>query len=278
MTVTIHTMIKHGNPFFNAILYPLDRFFLGFFVLRCADGIISPDVNMDRYMRERFHKEQTDIIPYGISLPAHPGSLVEQQLVEQFDLSNKRIILSLGHLHVLRNRLDLIRALPPVIEKFPNLLLVIVGGIMDQRPVNLIQELGLQKHVVLTGPQPHSNIPVFHQLAELEAMWLDQDDEGMNSLGIACMEGMLAGKPVMSVSNENTFGPGVLKDDQNVLILRSGNPQIISQRLIELLGNPEKIKSIGENAKTIAHRYFAWSGVASQTEQHYEQVIQRGLI
>ncbi len=273
--VTIHTMIKHANPLFNAILFPLDRFFLKFFVISRADGIVSPDVNMDRYMRERFDRQDSKIIPYGISLPTYPGEQIEKEIVQKFNLKDKRVILSLGHLHSLRNRMDLIKGLALIKDQFPDLKLVIVGGVMDQRPVQLVKELGLQNHVVFTGPQPHSVVPVFHKLAEIEAMWLDQDKNDLNSLGIACMEGMLAGKPVMAVANERTFGPGVLKNGQNVIILKSGNPQYVAEKITELFTDTAKGQAIGQSAQQIATKYFAWNGVADQHENLYSNIIAR---
>jgi glycosyltransferase involved in cell wall biosynthesis len=46
--------------------------------------------------------------------------------------------------------------------RFPEVLLLIVGNVADQRPVNLVKQLDLEDIVVFTGEQPHANVSVYH--------------------------------------------------------------------------------------------------------------------
>lgn len=273
VVLTIHTVIKHANPLFNLILYPIDRFFLKRKVMNKVNTVICPDYNMDDYVCERFSRNDASIIPYGIDLPKQPSAEITEEICKKYDLKGKRVILSLGHVHALRNRLDLIRALPDVVKKFPNLVLLIVGNVGDQRPVQLVQTLNLEKNVIFTGAQPHTLIPTFHALAELEAMWFDQAKDGMNPLGIACMEAMYCGKVVMTVSNKDTFGEGILENGENVILLKSGQPTLISKTLCQLLDNPQKIQEIGSSAKKTAREFFSWDKVIKKTLNVYSETI-----
>lgn len=269
VVLTLHTIIKHNIRLFNLVLYPADRGFLKYTVVRRTDAVICPDTNMQRYLGEAFKRDDGELIPYGISLPPHPGPDVEKDIVEKFGLSGRRVILSLGHVHALRNRLDLIGAMPAVRERFSDVLLLIVGDVAEQRPVDLVKELGLEETVIFTGPQPHAHVPVYHELAELEAMWFDQADNGMNSLGIACMEAMLAGKPVLSVSNIDTFGEGVLKNGRDVVIVKPRDIPALSDTINDLLADSAKVQSIGTFAHNLAAQRFDWDSVASKTVQVY---------
>lgn len=271
--LTIHTVIKHSIGAFNFFLYPADRFFLRHTVVRRVSAVICPDENIKDYLREAFSRNDGSIIPYGISLPAHPGSEVEQEIVTRFSLKGRRIILSLGHVHALRNRLDLIRAMAAIRTKFPEVLLLIVGDVADQRPVNLVKQLALESNVVFTGKQPYAHIPVYHALAELESMWLDQADQGKNSLGIACMEAMLFGKPVLTMSNVDTFGKDVLVSGHNIVILRPGESKELANIIIDLLDHPDQTKSIGIMAKSLATEKFTWSKIVAQTLEVYSSLI-----
>ena len=271
--LTIHTVIKHSISAFNFFLYPADRFFLRHTVVRRVNAVICPDENIKDYLREAFSRNDGSIIPYGISLPAHPGSKVEQEIVTRFSLKGRRIILSLGHVHALRNRLDLIRAMDEIKTKFPEVLLLIVGDVADQRPVNLVKQLALENHVVFTGKQPYAHVPAYHALAELESMWLDQADQGKNSPGVACMEAMLFGKPVLTMSNVDTFGKGVLVSGHNIVILRSGESKELANIMMDLLDHPDQTKSIGIMAKSLATDRFTWSQVAAQTLEVYSSLI-----
>lgn len=275
VVVTLHTIIKHSIAAFNLILFPADRVFLRRAVVKHASAVICPDVNIQTYLREAFGRTDGTMIPYGISLPIHPGTEVTREIVDKFSLKGRRVILSLGHVHALRNRLDLIRALPQVRERFPDVLLLIVGSVGDQRPVDLVKQLNLEDTVIFAGTQPHAHVPVYHEIAELEAMWFDQADGGKNPLGIACMEAMLAGKPVLTVSNEMTFGPGVLIDGGNVLLVKAREADRLASILIDLLDGPQKSASIGDAARNIAQKHFAWATVANSTVKLYRKLIRK---
>lgn len=273
LVLTMHTVIKHANPLFNLILYPLDRFFLKHKVLNKVHAVICPDYNINRYVRGRFNKNDAVVIPYGIDLPEQPSLEIASELSQMYGLEGNRLILSLGHVNALRNRIDLIKALPEVIEKIPQLILLIVGSIDDNRPVKLVQRLGLEKNVIFTGAQPHSLIPAFHSLAELEAMWLEQTRDGMHSPGIACMEAMYCGKVVLTVSNKNIFGEGVLENGKNVILFEDVKPALISQIICQLLENPKTIQDISESARETAYEFFSWNKVVKKTINIYSETI-----
>lgn len=272
VVLTIHTVIRHSIRAFNLLLYPADRFFLRHAIVRRANAVICPDINIKDYLLEVFGRNDGSIIPYGISLPPHPGVEVEKDIVRRFSLEGRRIILSLGHVHALRKRLELIRAMVDVRECFPNVLLLIVGAIADQGSVNLVKQLGLEENVVFTGEQPYAHVPIYHALAELEAMWSDQAG-GKNSLGIANMEAMLAGKLLLTVANINTFGENVLLNGRDVMILKTDEYKEIAKTITYLLDNPDKSKWIGSMARVLAYERFSWSKVAAQTLAIYCSLV-----
>ena len=272
VALTLHTVVKHSIRVFNLLLYPADRGFLRRAVVRHADAVICPDVNIQTYLAQAFGRSDGRIVPYGIELPAYPGADVERQIVEHFGLAERRVILSLGHVHALRNRLDLIRAMPAVRTRFAAVMLLVVGAVADQRPVKLVKQLGLEDVVKFAGAQPHKHVSVYHALAELEAMWFDQEVSGNNPLGIACMEAMLAGNPVLTVSNLDTFGPGVLVNGRDVIIVTGLDPQMLAETIIELLEDPENIRRVGQAAQMIARVRFAWPKVAAETAAVYRML------
>ena len=83
---------------------------------------------MADYVHKRFGRMDTVMIPYGIDLPAVASDEEVAALTTKYGLHGKRVILSLGHLHALRNRIDLVKALPAVKAEFPDVRVVIVGS------------------------------------------------------------------------------------------------------------------------------------------------------
>lgn len=61
LIVTVHTIINHPNRIFNKVLYAADRHLLNKRVIRRADAIICPALNVTRYVSERFDRAGLDV-------------------------------------------------------------------------------------------------------------------------------------------------------------------------------------------------------------------------
>ncbi len=272
--VTIHTVIKHARSLYNLLLYPADRLLLKHLVINQANVLICPDANIVEYVSEAFGRVKTALIPYGISLPEEavtPEAI--EQLRAKYQLHSKRVILSLGHVHEIRNRKDLIEAFPAVLQAYPDTILLIAGTVATDFPGLLARRLGVADRVIFTGPVPYAEVPALLALADLEAHWLNQDEPGKTSLGIASLEAMAAGKVILAVANENTYGPGVLRNGENMLVVEPHNPARLAQTLIELLGDETRRRVIGLAARQTLKTRFSWDQVCASTVEVYEREL-----
>ncbi len=146
--VTLHTVVQHAKTVYNAVLYPLDRFFLGTCVVRRADAVICPDCTVETYLASRFGRRDGTIIPYGITLPPLPDADEVEALRAQWGLTGKRVLLSLGHMHALRNRMDLVKAFAEIVKAYPDARLVIVGSRGYEPTEKLVQQFVVLKLVL----------------------------------------------------------------------------------------------------------------------------------
>jgi glycosyltransferase involved in cell wall biosynthesis len=268
--VTIHTVIKHTNPVYDAVLTAADRLLLKYAVIRRAQVLIAPDVNVREYIEQRFQFARSEVIPYGIALP-EPDARRGAELCARFGLKGEHLIVSVGHVHALRDRVQLVRAFRRVVDQVPSARLVIVGSVSDRRAVDAVSALGLEGHVVFAGPLPHADVAALLSVAAMEAHWLNQDTPERTSLGVASMEAMSVGLTVLSAANVNTFGPGVLVDGQNVVIVDPTQPGQSAGRIIELLQDRVRRDRIGAAARSTAAEHFSWANVARRTASVYEQ-------
>lgn len=273
LVVTIHTLIMHANPVYNALLYPADRFFLKWFVLSKANGVICPDLNVRQYLNARFGLEG-EVIPYGIELGL-PSPEESGKILSEFGLAGRRVVLSIGHVHAIRNRHDLIRAFPRVLESVPDASLVIVGAVTDPSPRRLALELGIEERVIFTEAQPRSRIASFLEIADLEAHWLNQDDPARTSFGVASMEAMSVGKTILAAANPDTYGRGILENGKNVVVVAPGQPDALADTIVSLLRDEARRREIGANARRTVQEHFSWPAIGRRTVSFYEQCCRR---
>lgn len=270
--VTVHTVIHHSKKIYNTVLHPLDRHFLGRFVMRKADAVICPDCTIDKYVNGRFGINDGVVIPYGLSMQDDYSDEDVRQFKKKLGLDGKRVIVSLGHMHALRNRIALVKSLPGLIKRHPDVRLVIVGLRGYPQTEELVRELGLEKHVMFTGPQPHEVIPLFHRMAYCEAAWFDQ--EFMAPVGLACLEGMYFGKPVIVSCPEDTHEENGLKNYGNIIILpncpKAGQA---FEALDFLLNDKSRSSEIGNNASSFVKSYFSWESVTAKHVGLYSNML-----
>ena len=275
MVITLHTMIRHSRRIYNMFLYPADRIFLRHAAVKRAQTLICPDVNIEKYAKQAFPDTPRVLVPYGIAIPGEAdwGSL--RELRQKYQMSDRRVILSLGNVIELRDRRELIKALPSIRKAIPNVVALIVGAELTDRPRRLAKQLGVEDAVIFTGPVPHHEVKNYLALAELEMHLFHQDSQENTSLGIASLEAMAAGKVVLAWANKNTYGRGVLRDGSNIVFVNPDAPILLGQMIVDLLKDPEKRKQIGERARQTIKEYFSWDSVCSKTLAVYNEALGR---
>ncbi len=274
LVTTLHTVIRHSNPMYNALLYPIDRQLLRRIVINQSNHLIHPDVNIEEYAEDAFKatKAQGTIIPYGIQLSDSPVAETVEEIKTRFNLHDKWVILSLGHLHEIRNRRDLVQALPHILKTHPNTVLLIVGAVATETPRTLARQLGVDHAVIFAGAAPHDQIPAFLSIADIEAHWLNQDDPEKTSLGIASLEAMSAGKTILAAANLDTYGQGILQHNENIVLVEPNQPEALAQTITNLLDDKALRTEIGRKAQEIIATHFSWESVCSKTVDVYEAV------
>jgi len=273
LVITLHTMIRHNRRIYNVILFPADRVFLRHAVVNRAQMLICPDVNIEKYAREAFPENRRVLVPYGITLPGEPDDGALHELRDKYQLNGKRVIVSLGHVIELRDRRELISALPSIRKAVPNVVVLIVGAESTDKPRRLAKQIGVEDAVIFAGPVPHHQIRNYLALADLEMHLFYQDAPENTSLGIASLEAMATGNAVLAWANENTYGKEVLRDGWNIVFVDPNEPTRLAETIIDLLLDHQKRRQIGERASQTIKEHFAWENVCSRTLEVYGEAI-----
>src|SRR5258706_10233046 len=269
--ITIHTIIKHPNRLYNLVLAIFDRLLLKHFVIHRADILVSPDRIISDYIEHAFGSRKAKLIPYGIYEPPFPQLEKMTALRNHYRLGNGPVILSLGHLHEIRNRRELIEVLPQLITHFSNLRLLIVGDVGTDSAEKLAIQLGVRNHIIFAGAVPYAEVSNFLGVADVEAHWFDRSHPH-RSLGIAAQEAMAAGKVVIGNADDNLYGKCILRNGENVILIDPADTEMLVWQFIDILVSDKKRKSIGKNAQNTMRRHFSWKVIGSQTLALYQMI------
>jgi glycosyltransferase involved in cell wall biosynthesis len=86
---------------------------------------------------------------------------------------------------------------------------------------------------------------------------------------------MAAGKTVVAAVEQDVYGKGVLRDEENVVLIDLDDLPSTANRFIQLLGDTSKRRAIGSRASLTVRKHFSWDAVCDQTIEVYRGIIRK---
>ena len=232
--LTIHTPLTHTGTLTRLVISAIDRSVLRFFVRLGTSRVVAVDrYTMEMCQRRYRPKGDVSFIPATLDTAGF-GSGDGARVRKLLELGERRVILSFGHVIPIRSRKPLIRAIPALIERIPDAVVVVVGQVYDTEFLRIAEELGVSDRVITVGRVPHAEVPDFLAASDLECHELDG-----HGVGITTFEVMAAGVPVVAAAPTDTF-PGIDLDDWPALRLSGDpSPDALAGRIADVLDSSE---------------------------------------
>ncbi|MEM2440417.1 MAG: glycosyltransferase family 4 protein [Candidatus Bathyarchaeia archaeon] len=188
---------------------------------------------------------------------------------------NERMVLFLGRLTWVKGVINLVQAMPMVLEEYPNVKLVILGkGEQQNDVIEAASRLGISNHVCCRFDFVPERERILHYAAADVCVF----PSTYEPFGIVSLEAMAMEKPLVVGAQGVVgfreqvvpFGP-----DRNGVHVNGGNPADIAWGMKGVLSDPERAKKWGENGRKRVLQYFTWQKAAEQTLQIYESLLHK---
>lgn len=275
--LSIHTRLYSPNAVNNAIYRVADAVLVKPLMRLHRPRLVVMDVLMDRYIDQRYRRafRGKAFIPVGIDPEALRGGDAARARAEH-DLGDKHVLLSLGHVIPQRSRVALVKALPAVLERFPNLVVVVIGGVYHDEFLKLARELGVDHAIRAIGARPQSEIPDYLAAADLEVHELDGQ-----GFGTASLESLAVGIPVVAAIRPDNFLEVVLEDEKHLYLSgfvsetdERADPASLADKLLEVLENPDAARAkVDHHAKAVIEEHFTIDRVAEKHLAVFEEIV-----
>lgn len=155
----------------------------------------------------------------------------------------------------------LIRAVRMLRETYPNIVLIPTReGKYSDEVKAFTHEMGMEKHVVLTGNVENPFVPL--KMCDLYT----HTPLGEGGVSVALLEAMAMGKPIVATSVGGI--PEAIIDRENGLLVAPDAEQI-AEKIDLLLRNPEYVDRLGKCAKKTVEEKFTWEQAAERFLQCY---------
>jgi teichuronic acid biosynthesis glycosyltransferase TuaC len=208
------------------------------------------------------------VVRLGAQTPAHalPTAPTGQPSLEP--LKRAPALVTVGHLVARKRHADVMRALAVLSDRHPTLRYVIVGE-GPERPAleSLAARLGVAERVELCG-----QLEPAEALARMRSCTLFAMPSTEEAFGVAYIEAMAAGLPAIGCRGEP--GPEeIAKAGDGFVLVPPGDIERLSQRIDELLSDPDRLREAGRRARATVAANFTWEGCGAQTRAAYEDAL-----
>lgn len=249
-------------------------------ILKIADQIIVATLAEQAQLEflYRADSRKLRVIPPGVDLSRfYPIPKDEAKAVIGVPLED-RLILYVGRIEPLKGVDILLRALAQLqrngtAECCPHSL-VIIGGdpeasqeAMDSEMAHLQQlavELGIKDLVLFLGKRSQDSLPYYYSAADVVVV-----PSHYESFGMVALEAMACGVPV--VASQVGGLAFLVKDGETGFVIPNDEPDLLADRLDDLLRNKDLQVRLGRQGE-LAARDYSWEKIASRIYNVYEDL------
>ena len=200
-------------------------------------------------------KDRVVVFPNGVDLEKFKLNIRSTSLKSLLEIENKKIILFIGALKEERGLSLLVRALPKIVTKRSDVLVLILGdGPEKSRLEELAEEMGVEQFVRFMPPVKYDEVPNHIHLAHVTIGPLVSMLDTFGSVPRKVVEYMACGKP--TVASWGGISEDLIRDGYNGFLVERENANELAAVILKLLNDPILAKKIGLNARRYVEKFY----------------------
>jgi glycosyltransferase involved in cell wall biosynthesis len=198
----------------------------------------------------------------------------KEQLRRMYNINdNENMLFFIGRLVTVKGIYNLVRAMPSILEDYPNSKLVILGiGDMESELKSLANELNIQDKLIFRTEFIDEKERIIHYAAS-DCVILPSSYE---PFGIVCTEAMSMEKPtVVGANGTSGFREQIIPDGERRcgVHINPHDPNDIAWGVKEILKLEDKGRQIGKYARERVLETFSWDSVTKRTIDIYKELV-----
>lgn len=188
-----------------------------------------------------------------------PNADEVELLRHQLALEGKQVVLSIARLDDGKGFPHLVKIMPEVLKRVPNLVWVIIGnGPKCDSIYEDIRKNNLQNVVRYMGDVPHKDIKKYYYLADVFALFTHPEPDGREEgLGMVFLEAAACGKAVVA-GKSGGVGEAVIHGQTGLVVDVYGDLEGSGQAIVDLIKQKEYRDSLGKAAQERIKSQFVW--------------------
>lgn len=265
--------LTHGNDLNYAVPTPIDQLAALKIYHNCSLGLCNSRFTEAKLSKKGYGGPRAILHP-GVDAQAFRPNLYTGTVVDKYGLCGKKVLLSVSRLVEKKNIDGVLRALPLVVQRIPNLYYLIVGeGPGRQELEELSLNLGISQYVRFCGPISHELLPIFYCASDLYVMpsHCGRKRQDFETFGISFLEASACGLPVLGSSSAGAAEAVI--DGVTGLLADPHDTASIAHAILRVLSDERLSRRLGENGRNHIAGSLTWDKVAEQCEQYLQHAL-----
>lgn len=208
--------------------------------------------------------EKIITFPVGIDHKLFNPDIVSSDIKSKLGLDNKKIIISNRNFFEVYGIEFLLYSLPKVIEKIPDIRILLIGtGPLQKKHMETIENLGINEYIKVLGSIPNNEMAEYLNISDVYVTTSLSDGTSLSLL-----EAMACGLPIIA-----TDVPANLEwivDSYNGFVVPRRDPEELAEKIIYLLQNESLQKKMGDLNLKIAKERADWDVNFEKLANMYE--------
>jgi phosphatidylinositol alpha-1,6-mannosyltransferase len=183
-------------------------------------------------------------------------------------LADRPVVVCVSRLVARKGQDTLIRALPSIRQRVPDVALLLVGeGPYRATLERLVRENGVERDVVITGSVPWSELPSHYAAGDVFAMPCRTRHGGIDveGLGVVYLEAAATGLPV--VAGNSGGAPDAVLDGESGDVVDGTSVAAVGDAVAGLLGDPPRAQTMGTKGRAWVEDHWRWDGIAARLQE-----------
>jgi len=270
--LTVHTILRSPFKWHDRLMAVADYLLVRPFVRIGDPYVVAVDVFVQEYVAHRYGIRGDHLVDIPVGIEADRFLTTDGRAIrDKLGIGDRPMVLSVGHVIPLRDRLALVEAMPNLLREVPELVVVVVGKIYDDRFLRRARELGVDHALMAVGEVGKDDVPQYAAAADVEG----HDLQGIG-FGTASLEMLAAGVPVVSVVRADNYPTAHFVDGEHLVLAESADPAVLAPAILRLIRDPELGKRLAVGGRRLIEEEFTVEMVAARYIELYEHAVEAG--
>jgi phosphatidylinositol alpha-1,6-mannosyltransferase len=245
-------------------------------VLRRAEFVIANSTSTRRILTDgwRVSPDRIRLMHPGVDTRQFTPAARDAGVRARLGWGDRPVVLTVGRLQKRKGHDTLIRALPAIRRRVPDVLYAIIGDGEERAALEeLAKSQGQVDSVRFHGEMSDADLAAAYQQCDLFVLANRQVGQDIEGFGMVLVEAQACGKPVIAGTSGGTAE--TMRIPETGCVVNCDGPDELASAVCELLLDPARRAHMGRAARTWVEEKFDWESLSRDARAVFSEIPSR---